>query len=145
MSRGQQRRGRVEEEAAKRLEEELEKLNKARDAARHAEAEAEAELREQLGARGIDLVQAQTRAEALVTRVESLVAGLADEKASHEKTRQMLAEALVPSSLFTRSYSPNSGTSLFCATSTPAPAGGHASSHAVSLDLSRTRPFWLKW
>ena len=29
---------------------------------------------------------------------------------------------------------------LFCATSTPAPSGDHVSSHAVSLDLSRTSP-----
>jgi hypothetical protein len=32
---------------------------------------------------------------------------------------------------------------LFCATSTPAPSAGHVSSHAVSLDLSRTKPPWL--
>ncbi|CAN7751315.1 DNA-binding protein [Variovorax sp. LjRoot175] len=94
LAREQQRRAKSEEAAAKRLESELEKLHQAREAARQAEAI----LREQLAAQGIDLAQARTQAEALAARVEALQVRIDDEKASHEKTRRMLAETLVSQS-----------------------------------------------
>ncbi|CAN7768727.1 hypothetical protein LJR175_007393 [Variovorax sp. LjRoot175] len=87
LAREQQRRAKSEEAAAKRLEAELEKLHQAREAARQTEAG----LREQLAAQGIDLAQARTQTEALVSRID-------EEKASHEKTRRMLAETLVSKS-----------------------------------------------
>ena len=90
LAREQQRRAKSEEAAAKRLEGELEKLHQVREAARQAEAG----LREQLAAQGIDLAQAQTKTEALAASVETLEGRIDDEKASHEKTRRMLAEAL---------------------------------------------------
>ena len=52
-------------------------------------------MREQLATLGIDLAQAQTQTEALAARVEALEDRIDEEKASHEKTRRMLAEALV--------------------------------------------------
>ena len=91
LAREQQRRTKSEEAAAKRLERELEKLHQVREAARHAEVG----LREQLAAQGIELAQAQTKSEALAASVEALEGRLDDEKASHEKTRRRLAEALV--------------------------------------------------
>ncbi|MBT2304208.1 hypothetical protein J7E70_27620 [Variovorax paradoxus] len=64
------------------------------------ERQAEAGLREQLAAQGIDLAQArsQTEAEALAANVKTLEGRIDDEKAAHEKTRRMLAEALVSKS-----------------------------------------------
>ena len=94
LSREQQRRAKGAEAAAKRLEGELEKLHQVREAARHAEAG----LREQLAAQGIDLAQARTKSEALAASVEALEGRIDEEKASHEKTRRMLAEALVSKS-----------------------------------------------
>ena len=94
LAREQQRRAKSEEAAAKRLEGELEKLHQVREAARQAEAG----LREQLAAQGIDLAQARTQTEALAASVEALEGRIDDEKASHEKTRRMLAEALVSKS-----------------------------------------------
>ena len=94
LSREQQRRAKGAEAAAKRLEGELEKLHQVREAARQAEAV----LREQLAAQGIELAQARTQAEALAASVEALQGRIDDEKASHEKTRRMLAEALVSKS-----------------------------------------------
>ena len=94
LAREQQRRVKGEEAAAKRLEGELEKLHQVREAARQAEAE----LREQLAAQGIDLAQTRTKTEALTASVEALEARIDDEKASHEKTRRMLAEALISKS-----------------------------------------------
>ncbi|RST47326.1 DNA-binding protein [Variovorax sp. MHTC-1] len=91
LAREQQRRAKGDEAAAKRLEGELEKLHQVREAARRAEAG----LREQLAAQGIELAQARTQAEALAARVEALQARINDEKAAHEQTRRMLAEALV--------------------------------------------------
>ncbi|MGK6310827.1 hypothetical protein [Variovorax sp. DT-64] len=94
MAREQQRRVKGEEAAAKRLEGELEKLHLVQEAARRAEAV----LREQLAAQGIDLAQARTQAEALGASVEALGDRIDDEKASHEKTRRMLGEALISKS-----------------------------------------------
>ena len=94
LAREQQRRAKSEEARAKRLEGELEKLQHVRETARQAEAG----LRDQLAAQGIDLAQARTQTEALAARVEGLEGGLDDEKAAHEKTRRMLAEALVSKS-----------------------------------------------
>jgi len=94
LAREQQRRTKGEEAAAKRLEAELEKLHQVREAARQAEAG----LREQLAVQGIDLARARTKTEALAASVEALEGRLDDEKASHEKTRRMLAEALVSKS-----------------------------------------------
>ncbi|CAN7725183.1 hypothetical protein LJR290_006160 [Variovorax sp. LjRoot290] len=94
LAREQQRRVKGEEAAAKRLEGELEKLHQVREAARHAEAG----LREQLAAQGIELAQARTQAEALGASVEALQGRIDDEKASHEQTRRMLAEALISKS-----------------------------------------------
>ncbi|CAN7757604.1 DNA-binding protein [Variovorax sp. LjRoot130] len=91
LAREQQRRAKGEEEAAKRLEGELEKLHQFREAARQAEAG----LREQLAVQGIELAQTRTQAEALAASVEALQGRIDDEKASHEQTRRMLAEALV--------------------------------------------------
>ena len=91
LAKEQQRRTKSEEAAAKRLEAELEKLHQAREAARQAETA----LREQLAAQGIDLAQARTQTEALAASVEALQARLDEEKAAHEQTRRMLAEALV--------------------------------------------------
>lgn len=91
LDREQQRRVKGEEAAAKRLESELEKLHQAREAARQAEAA----LREQLAAQGIELAQVRTRSEALGASVEAVQGRIGDEKASHEQTRRMLAEALV--------------------------------------------------
>ena len=94
LAREQQRRAKSEEAAATRLEGELEKLHQAREAARQAEVG----LREQLAAHGIELAQVRTKTEALAASVEVLEGRLDDEKASHEKTRRMLAEALVSKS-----------------------------------------------
>jgi chromosome segregation ATPase len=91
LAREQQRRSKSEEAAAKRLEAELEKLHQLREAARQAEAG----LREQLASQGIDLAQARTQTEALAASVEALEGRIDEEKASHEKTRRMLAEALI--------------------------------------------------
>jgi len=71
-----------------------EKLHQVREAARQAEAV----LREQLAAQGIELAQARTRTEALAASVEALQGRIDDEKASHEQTRRMLAEALISKS-----------------------------------------------
>lgn len=90
LAREQQRRVKSEEAAAKRLEGELEKLHQVQEAARQAEAA----LREQLAAQGIELAQARTQAEALAANVKTLEGRIDDEKASHEQTRRMLAEAL---------------------------------------------------
>ena len=94
LAREQQRRVKSEEAAARRMEAELEKLHQVREAARQAEVV----LREQLAAQGIDLAQTRTKTEALVARVDALQARVDDEKASHEKTRRMLAEALLSKS-----------------------------------------------
>ena len=94
LAREQQRRVKGEEAAAKRLESELEKLHQVREAARHAEAG----LRERLAAQGIDLAQVRTQTEALAASVEALEGRLDDEKAAHEQTRRMLAEALISKS-----------------------------------------------
>lgn len=91
LAREQQRRTKSEEAAAKRLEADLEKLHQVRETARQAEAG----LREQLAAQGIELAQASAKTEALAASVETLECRADDEKASHEKTRQMLAEALI--------------------------------------------------
>ncbi|CAN7725683.1 DNA-binding protein [Variovorax sp. LjRoot290] len=94
LAREQQRRTKSEEAAAKRLEGELEKLHQVREAARQAEID----LREQLAVQGIELAQTRTQAEALAASVEALQGRIDDEKASHEKTRRMLAEALTSKS-----------------------------------------------
>ena len=94
LAREQQRRAKSEEAAAKRLEAELEKLHQVRETARQAEAG----LREQLAAQGIGLAQASAKTEALAASVETLERRLDEEKAAHEKTRRMLAEALVSKS-----------------------------------------------
>ncbi|NDZ17774.1 hypothetical protein C7T35_33510 [Variovorax sp. WS11] len=94
LAREQQRRAKSEEAAAKRLEEELEKLHQVREAARHAEAG----LREQLATQSIDLAQARTQTDALAARAKALESRIDDEKAAHETTRRMLAEALVSKS-----------------------------------------------
>jgi len=94
LAREQQRRAKGEEAAAKRLQAELERLQEVREAARQAEAG----LREQLAAQAIDLAQARTKTEALVSSVAALEGRLVDDKASHEQTRRMLAEALVSKS-----------------------------------------------
>ena len=94
LAREQQRRVKSEGAAAKRLEGELERLHQVREAARQAEAG----LREQLAAQGIALAQARTKEEALGASVEALEGRLDDEKAAHEQTRRMLAEALVSKS-----------------------------------------------
>ena len=91
LAREQQRRAKSEEAAAQRLESELEKLHQAREAARQAEAG----LREHLAAQGIELAQTRTKTEALAASVEALEGRIHDEKAAHEQTRRMLAEALV--------------------------------------------------
>ena len=62
---------------------------------REAARQAEAGLREQLAAQGIELAQARTQAEALAARVEGVEGRIDEEKASHETTRRLLAEALV--------------------------------------------------
>ena len=65
---------------------------------REGARQAEAGLREQLAPQGIDLAQARTKTEALAASFEALEGRLDDEKASHEKTRRILAEALVSKS-----------------------------------------------
>jgi len=94
LGREQQRRTKSEEAAARRLEGEQEKLHQVREAARQAEAG----LREQLAAQGIELAQARTKTEVLAASVETLEGRIDDEKASHEQTRRMLAEALISKS-----------------------------------------------
>lgn len=90
LAKEQQRRNKSEEAAARRLERELEKLHQVREAARQAETA----LREQLAEQGIDVAQARTQTEALAASIEALEGRIDDEKAAHEKTRRMLAEAL---------------------------------------------------
>ncbi|MDR6860547.1 DNA-binding protein [Variovorax guangxiensis] len=94
LAREQQRRVKSEEAAARRLEREVEKLHQVREAARQVEAG----LREQLAAQGIELAQARTQTDALAASVEALEGRIDDEKAAHEQTRRMLAEALVSKS-----------------------------------------------
>jgi hypothetical protein len=94
LAREQQRRAKSEEAAAKRLEAELEKVHRVRETARQAEAG----LRDQLAVQGIELAQTRTQAEALAASVEALEGRLDDEKAAHEQTRRMLAEALISKS-----------------------------------------------
>jgi uncharacterized lipoprotein YajG len=94
LAREQQRRAKSQEAAAKRLEGELEKLHQVREAARQAENG----LREQMAAQGIELAQARTQTEALAASVNALEGRLDEEKASHKKTRRMLAEALISKS-----------------------------------------------
>ncbi|CAN7772751.1 DNA-binding protein [Variovorax sp. LjRoot175] len=94
LAKEQQRRAKGEEAAVKRLDAELEKLQQLREDTRQAEAG----LREQLAVQGIELAQARTQAEALGASVEALESRVGDEKASHEQTRRMLAEALISKS-----------------------------------------------
>ncbi|CAN7779896.1 DNA-binding protein [Variovorax sp. LjRoot84] len=101
LAREQQRRAKSEEASATRREAELERLHQVREAARQAEAG----LREQLAAQGIELAQARTQAEALAASVEALQGRIDEEKASHETTRRMLAEALISKSAVKRDTS----------------------------------------
>ena len=94
LAKEQQRRAKGEEAAARRLEGELDKRHQVREAARQAENG----LREQMAAQGIELAQARTQTESLAASVEALEGRIDEEKASHEKTRRMLAEALVSKS-----------------------------------------------
>ena len=85
-----QRRLRVEETAAKRLEAELETLRKVREAAR----ETETQMRNQLGVQGIQLAHAGSEGAAAREQAAALQGRIDEEKAAHDATRQLLTEAL---------------------------------------------------
>ncbi|MDR6539212.1 DNA-binding protein [Variovorax soli] len=90
LAKEQQRRTKGEEVAAKRLEAELEKLQQVREAARQADAG----LREQLAAQGIELAQARAQCVAQQARLDALEQRVDEERAAHDSTRRLLAEAV---------------------------------------------------
>ena len=94
MAREQQRRAKIEEVAARRLEGELVKLHQVRETARQAEAA----LREQLTTQGIDLAQARTRTEALAASVEALEGRIDEEKSFARENTGDVGRALISKS-----------------------------------------------
>lgn len=91
LAREQQRRVKTEETTAKRVEAGLETLREVREAARAIEAG----LRAQLAAQGIELAQTRTEGNAFREQTGALLRRVEEEKAAHEVTRQLLANALV--------------------------------------------------
>ncbi len=90
LAKEQQRRTKAEEAAAKRLEAELDKQARLRDAARVSEAA----LREQLAARDQDLAHARACVASGSAEAAALKLRIDEERGSHAVTRDLLAAAL---------------------------------------------------
>ncbi|PZQ76754.1 MAG: hypothetical protein DI563_06215 [Variovorax paradoxus] len=90
LAKERQRRVKVEETAANRLELELEKQAGLRDAARDAEVR----LRSQLAAQGVEIAQLQSKVVSATLEIAALTRRLDLETHSHGETRGMLGAAL---------------------------------------------------
>jgi hypothetical protein len=90
LAKEQQRRSRSEEAATTRLEAALEKLRQVEGAARSAEAT----LREKISELSIDVAQVRTEIDAAHQQQEVLQQRVAEERAAHDATRRLLAQAL---------------------------------------------------
>lgn len=90
LTKEQHRRLQGEEAAAKRLEGERGKLARVREEAR----EAEAALRNRLAEQSVELAQTRASAGSAKTAIDALKQRVDEEKASHEATRRLLADAL---------------------------------------------------